>query len=223
MPSFPNLNRRTLLLVAVLVAALSAYACGSSNDPQPAVTPAATQQDLSLSGIPASEPLPKPDVVLTDTSGQPYDFRARTEGKIALLYFGYTFCPDICPTHMATVAAALKELPPELAREVEVVFVTIDPDRDTPEQLRTWLDLFDSSFVGARTDGELAVRNMQYDVGLHPATKTPLPDGQYTVSHPTLMTVFTRDGLGHVYYPYGTKKDTLAHDLKILIERGWTS
>lgn len=216
-------SRSAALLFGVLVAALYAVACGGGSAPETTPAPAATQVDLTLTGIPATQPLPKPDIVLTDTAGQAYDFRARTEGKITLLYFGYTFCPDICPTHMATVAAALKELPPEEASQVEVVFVTIDPDRDTPEQLRTWLDLFDASFVGARANGELAVRNMQYDVGLHPATKNPLPDGQYTISHPTLMTVFTRDDLGHVYYPYGTKKEALAHDLKVLIERGWTS
>lgn len=215
--------QRAALLLGLLVAAFCGVACGGGSDAARTPEPAATQVDLTLTGIPATQPLPKPDIVLTDTAGQPFDFRARTEGKITLLYFGYTFCPDICPTHMATVAAALKELPPEEAGQVEVVFVTIDPDRDTPEQLRTWLDLFNPTFVGARADGELAARNMQYDVGLHPATKNPLPDGQYTISHPTLMTVFSKDNLGHVYYPYGTKKDALAHDLRVLIERGWTS
>src|SRR6266550_8720606 len=72
-------------------------------------------------------PLPKPRFVLTDTSGAPFDFWNRTQGSITLLFFGYTYCPDQCPMHMANIGAALKRLPPDIADQVKLVFVTTDP------------------------------------------------------------------------------------------------
>src|ERR1041384_5232448 len=78
-------------------------------------------------------PLPKPRFVLTDTSGAPFDFWARTQGSVTLLFFGYTYCPDQCPMHMANIGAALKKLPAGTANNVKLVFVTTDPARDTPQ------------------------------------------------------------------------------------------
>src|ERR1035438_7940133 len=75
-------------------------------------------------------PLPKPGFVLTDTSGAAFDFRQRTDGYVTLLFFGYTYCPDQCPMHMANLGAALKKLPAEIANQVKLVFVTTDPARD---------------------------------------------------------------------------------------------
>src|SRR6201997_4518273 len=93
-------------------------------------------------------PLPKPHFVLTDTSGARFDFWNRTRGSITLLFFGYTYCPDECPMHMAKVGAALKKLPRGIVNQVKLVFVTTDPARDTRVDLRRWLDNFDKRFVG---------------------------------------------------------------------------
>src|SRR5246127_1864237 len=93
-------------------------------------------------------PLPKPHFVLTDTSGARFDFWNRTRGSITLLFFGYTYCPDECPLHMAHLGAALKKLSPEIAAQVKLVFVTTDPARDKPAELRRWLNNFDKRFVG---------------------------------------------------------------------------
>src|SRR6201981_1371188 len=93
-------------------------------------------------------PLPKPRFVLTDTSGAPFDFWNRTRGSITLLFFGYTYCPDECPMHMANLGAALKRLPPGIASQVKLFFVTTDPARDPRLDLRRWLDHFDKRFVG---------------------------------------------------------------------------
>ena len=76
-------------------------------------------------------PLPKPRFTLTDTSGRPFDFAAATKGYVTLLFFGYTYCPDQCPMHMANSSAALKKLPAGTAEHVKLVFVTTDPARDT--------------------------------------------------------------------------------------------
>ena len=77
-------------------------------------------------------PLPKPRFVLTDTSGAPFDFWNRTQGSVTLLFFGYTYCPDQCPMHMANIGVALKKFPAGIADQVKLVFVTTDPARDTP-------------------------------------------------------------------------------------------
>src|SRR5262249_24718494 len=93
-------------------------------------------------------PLSKPNFVLTDTLGAPFDFKTRTHNSVTLLFFGYTNCPDQCPMHMANIGVALKGLPAGVADQVKLVFVTTDPARDTPVVLRRWLDNFDKHFVG---------------------------------------------------------------------------
>jgi protein SCO1/2 len=100
-----------------------------------------------LQGVEIEEPPTKGEFVLTDTEGEPFDFVEETEGKLTLLYFGYVNCPDICPVHLAQIAEVFSQHP-EVARESEVVFVSVDPDRDTPDVIRDFLDNFDSRFIG---------------------------------------------------------------------------
>src|SRR5688572_15829259 len=95
-------------------------------------------------GVVMTPPLPKPDFTFTSTSGAPYRFREETNDKVTLLFFGYTYCPDVCPMHMSNLAAVLKKMPAGDRERVKVVFVTTDPQRDTPDRLRTWLRNFDS-------------------------------------------------------------------------------
>jgi protein SCO1/2 len=73
----------------------------------------------------------KPDFTLNDTASEPFDFRTETEGFVTLLFFGYTYCPDVCPIHMANIGAVLATLPPGIANQVKVVMVSTDPNRDT--------------------------------------------------------------------------------------------
>ena len=103
---------------------------------------------LELAAQPMSAPLPRPDFTLTDTAGRPFAFSKATSGRLTLLFFGYTSCPDVCPAHLARLAAGLKALPPEQRDAVDVVFVGVDAERDTRERVRAWLDHFDPRFVG---------------------------------------------------------------------------
>src|ERR1017187_3266533 len=112
------------------------------------LAPAQQGKNDSYRGGLVEPPLPKPAFVLTDTSGAPFDFRSRTQGAVTLLFFGYTYCPDQRPMHMPNIGVALKKLPPGVDSQVKLVFVTTDPARDTPLQLRRWLDNFDKHFVG---------------------------------------------------------------------------
>jgi protein SCO1/2 len=140
-----------------------------------------------------SPPLPKPRFTLTDTSGASFDFHARTEGSVTLLFFGYSHCPDMCPLQMQMMAQALKKISPDAADQFKVVFVTTDPERDTPQVLRTWLDHFDKRFIGL-TGSSAAIDSAQIAANLSPAKKSAVrPDGAYEVGHAAFVFVYTRD------------------------------
>lgn len=173
-----------------------------------------------LSGPQVNPPIPKPDFVLQTTEGKPFDFRRETEGKVALLFFGYTHCPDICPVHMANIAAALQKLSPEVNNAIQVVFVTTDPERDTPEVMRTWLDKFNPRFVGLTGDSAAiagAMRQLKLSPTVREAGEAP---GTYFIGHTTLVLAFTRDDLAHVVYPFGVRQADWVRDLEKLATEG---
>lgn len=197
---------RPLLLAAC--AALASLACEA---------PARQQADpnpLGLQGTVPFQPLEKVELTLPDTRGHPWDFRTETAGKVALLFFGYTYCPDICPIHMATLSAALREVAPEVRARVVVAFVTVDPARDTPERLEAWLAAFDSSFVGLRGTVEEVSRALAF-YG-YPPPETSGDEPGYTVGHPALVYAFSPDGLGRAMYGPETSRAVWVHDLPLL-------
>ena len=166
------------------------------------------------------KPLPKPEFVLTDTNGKPFDFRAQTAGKVTLLYFGYTHCPDVCPTNMATLAAAVAKLPASVDQRIDVVFVSTDPARDTPAVIRTWLNQFNSSFIGL-TGNQIEVANAQLQSGLGTSSKETAGNGVYGINHPAFILVYTPDNLTHIAIPSGLSPSLVASDLKQLVQKGW--
>jgi protein SCO1 len=169
-----------------------------------------------------SPPLPKPSFTLVDTSGAAFDFRAKTQNYVTLLFFGYTFCPDMCPMQMSTIARALKALPADQAGRFKVVFVTTDPDRDTRQVLRTWLDHFDKRFIGL-TGSKAAIHAAQLAANVDPAQKAgTLSDGSYAINHAAWVLAYTADNLAHVLYPVGVKQQDWGHDLPLLAKETWT-
>jgi protein SCO1 len=170
-----------------------------------------------------SPPMPKPKFTLTDTSDVSFDFASQTQGYTTLLFFGYTHCPDMCPLQMHMIAQALKEVPPAIATQFKVIFVTTDPERDTPQVLRTYLDHFDKSFIGL-TGSQAALDAAQIAANLPPARKSTVrPDGAYDVGHAAFVLAYTKDNLAHVIYPVGMKTEDLVHDLPYLAKETWTS
>jgi protein SCO1/2 len=169
-----------------------------------------------LAGPKINPPIPKPDFTLTATDGNPYDFRKETNGYVVLLFFGYTHCPDVCPVHLANIAAALSKLGPEVNESVKVIFVTTDPARDTPLVIRAWLDKFDPRFVGLTGDS-LAIRNAMNQLHLGPIQREPGPnDTTYSIGHSAIVLAFTRDDLAHVIYPFGIRQTDWARDLQLM-------
>lgn len=168
-----------------------------------------------LQGAVVEDPPPTAEFTLTDTDGNPYNFANETEGKLALLYFGYVSCPDICPVHLAQIAEVFSQHP-EVARETEVVFVSVDPARDSPQVIRDFLDNFDPSFVGLTGTPEQLIA-AQEAAGVPLATITG--DGEdYTVDHAGWVIAYAPDGLNHTNYPFGTRQTEWSNDLQALLE-----
>lgn len=172
-----------------------------------------------LRGWVLDEPVPKVDFTLPATDGTPFAFRRETEGRLTLLFFGYTNCPDVCPLHMANLGAVIRKLPPSTANQIRVVFVTTDPERDTPERVRAWLDNFHRDFVGLVGPID-EVNRIQEALGLAAARREDLPNGEYGVGHASQVLAFTPDNLAHVAYPFGIRQVDWAHDLPRLVAEG---
>jgi protein SCO1/2 len=176
----------------------------------------------ALRGTMLAQPLPKTDFTLTGTDGRPYDFRRETDGSLTMLFFGYTNCPDVCPVQLHNVAAVLQREPYEVSSKVKVVFVTTDPERDTPEVLRRWLDGIDPSFVGLRGSPD-QVAKIQRSFGLTPAVREGSDSANYTVGHAAQVIAFTPDNQAHVVYPFGTRQADWDHDIPLLVQGRWSA
>ncbi|NIR46408.1 MAG: SCO family protein [Gemmatimonadetes bacterium] len=166
------------------------------------------------------EPIEKFDFTLDDTEGQPFNFIEETEGRVTLVFFGYTNCPDVCPIHMANIAAVMRDFPFDLKQQFRVVFISTDPERDTPERIREWLDNFDPSFLGLRGSVE-EVNDIAARMGVPPAQRVEVETGDYLVGHSASVIAFTRDDMAHLMYPFGTRQADWAHDLPRLATETW--
>lgn len=186
-----------------------------------AATPACRSTPKPFSGEGLAGPmivpaLPKPDLVLPATDGRIFDLRRETEGYLTLLFFGYTHCPDLCPVQLANIATAMHRLPPAITDRIRVVFVSVDPARDTPSVTRAWLDHFDKRFIGLTGDSaSVAYALTQLRLG-HPMAPTAIDSTAYTVNHTVVVLAFTTDNLAHVAYPSGIRPDDWAKDLTSL-------
>jgi protein SCO1/2 len=176
--------------------------------------------ELALAAQPLPASLPRPSFALTDTAGRRYDFGEATAGRLTLLFFGYTSCPDVCPAHLASLAAGLKALPPEQRDAVDVVFVGVDAERDTSERVRAWLDHFDARFVGL-TGSEAELSAAQRAAAVPAAFVDERWEGGYTVAHASFVLVYTADDQAHLRYGLDTRAAQWTHDLAKLAGRPW--
>ena len=168
-----------------------------------------------LHGVALPTPAPRPDFVLRGIDGAAYAFAPETRGRLTLLFFGYTHCPDVCPATMENLAAATARLTPTERLGLRVVFVTTDPERDTPERLGPWLAALDPDFIGltGTIDGVIAA---QRAAGVAPAVRDSDGPG-YTVSHAAQVIVVSPDDTVRVVYPFGTRQSEWAEDLPRLL------
>jgi protein SCO1/2 len=210
----PRLRTRVWTVLIGLLIALVAAGCGGS----PEKVSALNAPDASgLRGVRPDAPYPRPSFTLTDTYGKSFDFAARTAGRATILFFGYTNCPDECPTAMADVASALRKAP-EVRKGVSVVFVTTDPRRDTPSVMRRWLDRFDGSFIGL-TGTPAQLTAAQQAAHIPPSHDDPTAGGGYDVAHSSLLLGYGANDRARVVYPPGSKVSDIASDLHLLAEK----
>ncbi len=161
-------------------------------------------------------PQPAPAVVLTDQRGRAFDLSAQT-GKVVLLYFGYTYCPDVCPTSLADMATARRELGPDAAR-VQVAFVTVDPQRDTPEKLTRYLEAFDKTYLGL-TGTPVELKRVMDAYQVKAVRRDAEGSASYTVDHTAFIYVIDPEGRLRELLPFGTRADDIVNDARLLLRR----
>jgi protein SCO1/2 len=203
--------RARIVAIALVVTALSASLAACTSSSKKGLTDTATVGKFQGAGL--VPPEPRPAFTLTDTKGQPYPFQSSTAGQPTLLYFGYTHCPDICPTTMADIAQAIGKLSPSQKAKVRVVFVTTDPKQDTGPVIQAWLSHFDpglpNRFVGL-TGTQTQIAAAQAAAGVFLAED----EGQ---QHATDVLLYGSDDYAHVeYLQSDNETDQIAHDLPLV-------
>jgi cytochrome oxidase Cu insertion factor (SCO1/SenC/PrrC family) len=197
---------------ALLVAAACTQGAASARDEN-----ARRVAETGLYGHSLDSALLIPSVSLADLDGNAIDLAEQSRGKLTLLFFGYTHCPDVCPVHMTNIAAAMRTLSWAQRDSIRVVFVTTDPERDTPDRLQSWLGSIDSSFVGLRGT-QVAIDSAQRSLGLPEAMRLPgAHPGDYQVGHAGQVLAVFADGRARYAYPFGTRQAEFAHDLTRLL------
>jgi protein SCO1/2 len=170
----------------------------------------------TFSGAVLPRPYRVPATELHDTDGRTFSLASSTDKRLTLLFFGYTHCPDECPTTMATIASAMLQLDDDDRDNVDVVFVTTDPARDTGPALRRWLDHFSPSFVGVT--GPLGtIARVGTQVGVPVEKGRRLPSGGYDVTHGTQVLAVDGKDTVPVVWTLGTTAPELAHDIHQLL------
>ncbi|TFZ01111.1 SCO family protein [Ramlibacter rhizophilus] len=193
------MQRRTLL--SCLLAAGALAACG---EPKPQF------KAVDITGVDYAR-----DFRLSDAQGQARSL-ADFKGKAVVVFFGFTQCPDVCPTTMTELAEAKRMLGAQ-GEKVQGVFITVDPERDTPEVLRGYIANFDPSFVALR--GSLAeTEQVAKDFKVYHKKVEGKTPGSYTMDHTAASFVFDPQGKLRLYTRYGTGPEALAHDLKLLLQ-----
>lgn len=189
---------RVLMMLSLLCAAVSANAADSGALIAGMFSPQRLAPDFSIRGSDGGE------LKLS-----------HYRGKVVLLSFGYTSCTAVCPVTLAVLAQAHKKLG-TLGSDLQVVYVTVDPERDDPERMRKYLSAFDPSFIGGTgTAAQMAGVRQNYGIS---ATKIPTADG-YMMSHSSYVYLIDRNGNLCALMPFGHVADDFVHDVNTLLQK----
>jgi len=160
---------------------------------------------------------PAPEIALDAQDGKPFRL-SQERGKVVAVWFGYTFCPDVCPTTLAELAVARKELGPD-AERFRIVFVTVDPERDTPARLREYAGAFGGSFTALTGPPErLAEVRKAYGVVAEKRVVAGTA-ASYLIDHSAFVYVVDPAGQLRLMFPFGMKVDDMVHDIKRLLAK----
>jgi protein SCO1/2 len=195
-------------LLPVLVAACALTFSLSACDKLPGKQ-AASFQNTDVTGLDYAK-----GFSLTDHTGKPRTL-ADYKGKVAIVFFGYTQCPDVCPTTMVEMASVMQKLGPQ-ADQVQVLFITLDPERDTPELLASYVPAFDKRFVGLYGTPEQTAKTAK-DFKVFYSKVPGTAPGSYTIDHMAGSYVFDRDGRLRLFIRHGGSADAIVHDVRQLL------
>jgi protein SCO1/2 len=229
-------SRSAAMNAGILLSGLLLAGCGADapapGDGRSASVHSAEAEGVAFHGTLMDPAKPRPELELPTTEGEVFDVSERPDDEVTLLFFGYTHCPDLCPTTMADLAVARDMLSPEVRDRVQVVFVTEDPARDTPESLRVWLDRFDPEFTGLIGGNEATAAALE-DLYLPETVQVPDPSeavvhphegdghthGDYSVDHAGIVYAWGPGGRSLIYTG-GTTPEQYAEDLTRLATTG---
>ncbi len=172
----------------------------------------------AFTGTRVDPPFTASSTPLTDEDGQPFSLHDDLDTRLTLVFFGYTHCPDICPTVLASVASALQRLDPDERAQVKLEFVTSDPERDSPAVMRRYLDHFDESFAGL-TGSLTDIAEVAKSLGVFVDVGSADPDGRVDPnSHGTYVIGLDRDGTAPVFWGQETSPHEFATDFATLLD-----
>lgn len=194
---------RALLLSAALAAFVGLAGCDTGK-------PAPKFKSSDITGAEFAQRF-----TLTDHNGQRRSL-ADFQGKAVLLFFGFTHCPDVCPTTLARAKLALQKLGPD-ASKVQVLFVSVDPERDTPEVLKGYVTAFDPGFVGFTGRPE-EIRQVAQDFRIVYQKSKGNGPNDYTVDHSTQTYVYDPQGRLRLYISHAQDVDAVVNDLRLLLD-----
>jgi protein SCO1/2 len=167
-------------------------------------------------GTVIQSPSPSFDFTLTGADGDVSlsDFR----GKLVVIYFGYTFCPDICPATLANVGQALRRMNESQSKDVQLIMISLDPERDTPKKLSEYVAHFYPSFIGITGSNEkLAEVTSLYGIFYEKSAGSTTEN--YTIDHTATLLVIDREGYLKLVFPFGVTVDEIADDLKYMLRQ----
>ena len=194
------LKQKHLFIIGLLLA-LSLAGCGRSHE---------------YAGTLLDPPRPATDFLGVNWDGNPFQL-SDLQGKVVLLFFGYTSCPDVCPTTLAEMQRIKQQLG-DAAQELAVLMVTIDPERDTVERLAQYIPAFDSTFYGVVLDeANLVQVKSAYGIYAEKVKSDIAQDANYMMDHTGYTLVIDRAGNWRVLYSYGTDADAIVEDLRYLL------
>lgn len=169
----------------------------------------------SFKGEPRKTVTDAPDFTLEDQNGRPFKL-SEQRNNVVLLFFGYTYCPDVCPTTLTDFREVHRLLGSD-AGKVRFVYVTVDPERDTPERLKQYVNIFNPSFYGLSGKPEVLEPVYQAYQIVHEKVTPEGTVAEYFINHTASVAVIDRDGKWRLNEPYGTNPDDIVHDIRLLL------
>lgn len=207
---------RSLSFILFLISIFSLAACSDregAGSSQMILAPASSSfKNTDVTGLGYAK-----NFTLTDHNGNPRTL-ADFKGKVVIVFFGFTHCPDVCPTTLAEMADAMKQLGPQ-ADKVQVLFVSIDPERDTPELLAKYVPAFDSRFLGLTGD-KAAIEKVAKEFRVFYQKIPGKEPGSYTMDHTAGSYMFDPQGRIRLFVRHGQGSEPLVHDFKVLLSGG---